>query len=88
MFSLPGEPLSLLFTLSRRVYDLRQRLFRCRERQWKSGIPPMDQDSKRFLLAKEFIRERNWIEGYSHDEWSFQCEYDSAMSQLLLFVSF
>ena len=48
----------------------------------------MDQDSKRFLLAKEFIRERNWIEGYSHDEWSFQCEYDSAMSQLLLFVSF
>ena len=48
----------------------------------------MDQDSKRFILAKEFIRERNWVEGYSHDEWSFQCEYDSAISQLLcLFAS-
>jgi len=38
------------------------------QRHWKPGIPLMNQESKRFIFAKEFIRERNWIEGHAHDE--------------------
>jgi hypothetical protein len=29
------------------------------ERQWKSGVPGVDQDSKRFIFAEKFIPERN-----------------------------
>jgi hypothetical protein len=59
VFSLIGKPLRPSLHSSRRVYDLHQETLSLQERYWKSVIPRMDQYSKRFIFAEEFIRERN-----------------------------
>jgi len=68
VFCLTGKPLRPSLRSSRRVYFLHQETLSLQERHWKSGIPCMDQDSKRFIFAEEFIRRAQWIEGYSHDK--------------------
>jgi hypothetical protein len=52
------------------------------------GIPGMDQDSKRFIFAEESIRERNGSKVIPMTNDSTNCEFDSAMNQLLLLDSF
>jgi hypothetical protein len=56
VFKLTGKPAETTHSVS--TADIKETLS-LQERQWKSGVPGVDQDSKRFIFAEKFIPERN-----------------------------
>jgi hypothetical protein len=56
VFKLTGKSEETTHSLS--TADIKETLS-LQERQWKSGIPGVDQDSKRFIFAEKFIPGRN-----------------------------